>query len=216
MTRRTLAGVRLIAITDRAVLPERETLARLQRLVRRATPGSVLVQLRDRALSARARLHFGVELRALTRAHEQLFQVNDRLDLALLLDADGVHLGEGSIRTEDARSLLGLGRFVTRACHDPERAGDVDADGILLSPVAAPRKGAPALGVEALERTRAILRARARTTRVFALGGIDASNAAACLDAGADGVAAIGAVLADDGSEALLAALALARVPLEV
>ncbi len=207
MSHGALAGVRLIAITDRSVASAAETLARLERLLNIARPGSVLVQLRDRELSARERFGFGSELRALTRRHAQLFQINDRLDLAVLLDADAVHLGEGSVSTRDARALLGPARLVTRACHDPERVGDVDADGVLLSPILAARKGAAALGVAALARARALLSVGTRPAQLFALGGVDATNAAACLDAGSDGVAAIGAAVGADAPEPLLAAL---------
>jgi thiamine-phosphate diphosphorylase len=205
-----LANVRLIALTERSVASAATTLSRLERLVTRARPGSIVVQLRDRELSARERLRFGSELRDLTRAHAQLFQVNDRLDLALLLDADGVHLGESAVSTSDARALLGPNRFVTRAWHDPERVRELDADGVLLSPVFAPRKGAPALGIEALARARTLLRLGARPLRLFALGGVDQNGVAACLDAGADGIAAVAAVIGSEAPEALLPALGIA------
>lgn len=207
-----LSNVRLIAITDRAVASAATTLQRLERLVRRAPPESVLVQLRDRELSARERFRFGSELRALTRAHAQLLAVNDRLDLALVLDADGVHLGEHAVSTGDARIILGEDRFVTRSCHEPERAPQVDADAVLLSPVLSPRKGAPALGAGALGVARERLRAAGRTTRLFALGGVDAGNAARCVEAGADGVAAIGALVGSDTPELLLGVV-LSRSP---
>lgn len=212
MSHGALAQVGLIAITDRAVASAAETLERIERIVRRAPPRSVLVQLRDRELPAKERCGFGAELRALTRAHAQLFQVNDRLDLAILLDADGVHLGERSVATADARALLGEARFVTRACHNPERAPEVDADGVVLSPVLAPRKSAPALGEAALMLARERSRAAGRhDARLFALGGVTARNAARCFAAGADGVAAIGAIVGSETPEALLAAVMSAR-----
>jgi len=213
VSRGALANVRLIALTDRSIAGAAETLARLERLVHQAPPGSVLVQLRDRELDGAERFRFGAALRALTHAHAQLFQVNDRLDLAVLLDADGVHLGEASVSTADARRVLGEPRFVTRACHDPERAPHVDADGILLSPVFAARKGAAALGVSALARARERLRDAGSRTRLFALGGVEAGNAAACLEAGADGVAAIASVVGSEAPEAVLAAVLASRAP---
>ncbi len=206
-----LAHVRLIALTDRTIANAALTLARLDRALSRARPGSVLVQLRDRELSAAERLAFGAELRALTRAHGQLFQVNDRLDLAVLLAADGVHLGESSVTAEDARRLLGAESFVTRACHDAERAGELNADAVLLSPVFEPRKGAAALGLAAVTRACERLREAGRNTRVFALGGVRAENAVDCLAAGAQGVAAIGAVVGVDEPDAILLALGIAR-----
>jgi thiamine-phosphate pyrophosphorylase len=167
----------------------------------------VLIQLRDRELSARRRLALGADLSALCRKYEQLFAVNDRLDLALLLDADGVHLGEGSVMPQDARALIG-GRFISRACHALDDTAPRGADAIVLSPILAPRKGRPALGLGALAAAR---RAAGHAVLLYALGGIDALGARRCLEAGADGVAVIGAVLDVPDPTPLLEALGVLR-----
>jgi thiamine-phosphate pyrophosphorylase len=199
----------LFAVTDRQRATAEATLERFARLGQAARPGSVAFQLRDGELSARERLHFGRALRAVARATEQLVLVNDRLDLAVLLEADGVHLGEAGVATAEARRLLGERAFVSRACHDVSRVGSDDADAVLLSPVFEARKGRPALGIGALE---AALEARGGrgAPAVFALGGVTAENAATCLAAGADGVAAIGAVLHGE-LDALVRALHIER-----
>ena len=206
---------RLIAISDRRVLDRTRTLARFSELAALARPGSVLFQLRDLELSLTERLSFGRELVALAQAEGQAVAVNDRLDLAVLLDADAVHLGEAGIETEDVRNVVGAELWVSRACHSVDRAAELDADGVLLAPVVAARKGRTPLGMEALTRARAALDGAGRGTQLFALGGVDAENAAACLGAGAHGVAVIGAVLeaADDTERlrALVAALGIAR-----
>lgn len=205
---------RLIAITDRQVATAEQTLARFEHLARAARPRSVLFQLRDRELSARERLAFGQQLKALSVAADQGFQVNDRLDLALLLGADAVHLGESSVVAADARRLLGAACFVTSACHEPEGAVDVGVDGWLVSPVAAERKGRPPLGLGVLRDFHARWLAAAGTRglpALYALGGVDAGNARACLDAGATGVAVIGAALAALDPLPLLRALDIAR-----
>jgi thiamine-phosphate pyrophosphorylase len=189
---------RLIAVTDTTVAPRGVLEARLEVLLRAAAPGSVMVQLRDRQLPDRDRIALGHELRALTRRHRQLFAVNDRCDLAFLLDTDGLHLGEQSISPEDARKLVGS-LWISRACHDPSRAEPLGADAVVLAPVLAPRKGASALGLGAIAAARGGL--AGSSTLLYALGGVDAASAPACLAAGADGVAAIGAVL--DGRDVL-------------
>ena len=188
---------RLIAITDTLVAPRGVLEARLEVLLAAAAPGSVMVQLRDRQLPDRERIALGRELRALTRRHRQLFAVNDRCDLAFLLETDGLHLGEQSITPGDARKLVGP-LWISRACHEPSRAEPLGADALVLAPVLAPRKGAAALGLLALGTAKAALGANAL---LYALGGVDAASAAACLAAGADGIAAIGAVL--DGRDVL-------------
>lgn len=206
---------KLIAISDRRVLDRAGTLARFAELAAFARPGSVLFQLRDLDLSLSERLSFGRELVILARAAGQTVAVNDRLDLAVLLDADAVHLGEAGIETEDVRNVVGPELWVSRACHSVDRAAELEADGVLLAPVVAARKGRTPLGVEALTRARAALDLAGRGTQLFALGGVDAQSAAACLDAGAHGVAVIGAVL-DDAHEGVrwrefVTALGIAR-----
>ena len=198
---------RLIAITDTQVAPVGELEARLASLAAAATPHSVMIQLRDRELPIRERFELGQRLVRVAREHEQLFAVNDRADLALLLEADGLHLGEQSVEPEDARKLVGPEVFISRACHDSARAQPRGADAVVLSPVLAPRKGNPARGVEALAEARR----GAGGAMVYALGGIDADGARHCLEAGADGVAVVGAVLDGRDPLPLLAALGVAR-----
>ena len=205
---------RLIALTDRSVASAAVTLARFERLALAARPGTVLLQLRDRELAVRERLAFGRELRALATRTGQLLQVNDRLDLALLLDADALHLGEGRVAATEARRLVGAARFVTRACHEPDPAREPGVDGWLVSPIFAARKGRDALGLGVLgERVAPEPTAAGPWGRpyVYALGGVTADNAAACLRAGAAGVAVIGAVLGVEDPSALVAALGIAR-----
>jgi thiamine-phosphate pyrophosphorylase len=197
---------KLIAITDSSLATTEVWVERLSALAAMATPGSLMLQLRDRELPLRVRANFGRKLRALCAASEQLFAVNDRIDLALALGADGLHLGEASVSTADARRFAPA-LWISRAFHDP--TGAVDADAVLLSPIFAPRKGAQPLGVEAIARARRVDESAGKQL-LYALGGISAENARACLEAGADGVAAIFAVLAPD-PRPLLEALGIAR-----
>jgi thiamine-phosphate pyrophosphorylase len=196
-----------MAITDLAVCPLDELETRLAWLLASAEPGSVAVQLRDPELSAADRLALGHRLRRLTRDHEKYLMVNDRLDIAVLVRADGVHLGERSVRPEDARAALLPSAWISRACHDPAEAAPRDADAVVLSPIVAPRKGRPALGLSALTTARR----HAGGAALYALGGVDAHSAAQCLAAGAHGVAAIGSALGLVDPGPLLQALGIAR-----
>jgi thiamine-phosphate pyrophosphorylase len=200
---------RLVVITDTNAAPPDLLARRIDSLLSRAHPGSVAIQLRDHELSARARLELGRRLLDSVRRHGAPLIVNDRLDLALVLGAQGVHLGERSVATRDARQLLPHA-WISRACHDPERvAEDPDADAVLLSPILAARKGRPALGLPALRRARALLPAQ---RALIALGGVDAEGAARCLEAGAGAVAVIGAVLAPNDERSVDALLEVLQI----
>ncbi len=207
----TRAELRLVAITDLQLLPAGALEARLALLCREAKAGSVAVLLRDHGVGAQERLSLGRKLRQLTAATGQELWVADRLDLALLLEADGVHLGEASVSAAAARRLISSGRRVSRAWHgDSFTAADeaelAEVDALLVSPVLAARHGRPALGLRTLARLAVAAHALPRPPALYALGGVGAADAPACRAAGATGVAAIGAALTGD-LPALLAAL---------
>jgi len=146
-----------------------------------------------------------MRLRELTRRLGQWLLVNDRLDLARLLDADGVHLGEASVRQEDARALLGDRVGLFRALHEVSALPQVPVAtaGVLLSPVLAPRKGRQALGLEGLGAAARLARQSlgAEAPRLYALGGVGPEHLGACVAAGAWGVAAIGSAWAEGAEE---------------
>lgn len=181
-------------------------LARFEDLGRRAQPGSVLFTVRDYTLSARARWQLAERLARMARATKQRLGVADRADLARAFGCTGFHLPEGGMTAADARRYLGSRVFLTRACHDLSRAAEVELNARLVSPIFEPRKGRAALGLAALSRASG-----AGQCTAFALGGVSAGNAAACLGAGAGGVAVIGAALAPDPAPLLLA-LGILRV----
>ncbi len=208
---------RLIAISDDQRGQTELWLEQLRLLLGGARPASVAVLLRDRQLPIRQRLQLGQGLRQLTRGFGQALWVNDRIDLACLLEADGVHLSEASVTVDDARRLAqvwGRSFRVSAACHAPEAFAQATADALLLSPLCEPRKQRPALGLAGLERA---LAARARRAAglgacaLYALGGVTRHDAAALLAAGADGVALIGELFVPGAVPELLDALGIRR-----
>jgi thiamine-phosphate pyrophosphorylase len=197
----------LMAITCVARFGVDQTLAMAERVCGLATAGSVVVQLRDRELGPRQRLELGRRVREITRRFGQWLCVGERVDLALLLDADALHLPESSPEPTRLRQFLarrGRPRWLSRAVHAGSALPD-DCDGWVVAPVAEARKGRPALGFEALAQLSGSV---PRGTRVFALGGLGASNAAHCLACGAS-VAAIDAVYSE--TERLVDALGIRR-----
>ncbi|MEP7126060.1 MAG: thiamine phosphate synthase [Byssovorax sp.] len=189
---------RVVQITDASALPGSALLARIASIAPLAPERRrrFAVQLRDPGLTSRALLQLGLRLRGATRAVDAALIINDRLDLAVALHADGVHLGRRSVCIADARALLGPDAWISVACHsvdDVVRAATEGADAVTLSPIfASPGKGS-SLGLAAIEAARKAL--GARPIALHALGGVDLDNAASCFAAGADGVASIRADL---------------------
>jgi len=164
------------------------------------------VQLRERDLATRELLALAVELRAMTRAAGAALLINDRIDVALACDADGVHLPSHSFAVAEARALLGPDRLIGVSTHSPaELAAAAGADFAVFGPLYdTPSKRAygPPLGLDGLRAARA-----AAPLPLFAIGGIDAARAADARAAGADGVAVIRAVLAAADPTAAAASL---------
>ena len=165
------------------------------------------VQLRQ-PLPARELLERARELREICTEFDAPLLVNDRADVALAAGADGVHLPSKGLAPADARAL-GL-RVVGQSVHTAREAAASAADFVVFAPVF-DTPGKTAQGVERLREA-----CRATPLPVFALGGVDPSNAARCIDAGARGVACIRSVLgAKDPAAAAIAlwkAIALAIV----
>lgn len=196
----------LVVITEAAVRGASVTLERMTEVCRLAQPGTVAVQLRDRDWPVRARLELGAAIRRITAEWGQQLWVNDRLDLALLLSADALHLPTNGVAACSIRHHLtanGIRLAISEAVHDLNAPSVADI--AMLSPIFESRKGRAALGADALTDYRR----RHPTPAVYALGGVDATTAPLALRAGARGVAAIGAP--HEAPRALLASLGLLR-----
>jgi len=157
--------------------------------------GLTLVQYRDKHADDDARLANAHELCQLCHRYDALFVVNDRVDLALAVEADGVHLGQQDIPIALARQLLGAQRIIGRSTHCPDdlhRAIQEGADYIGVGPVyETPTKaGRPAAGLDYVRYAAAHA-----TIPWFAIGGIDADNLDAVLAAGARQVAVVRAIM---------------------
>jgi thiamine-phosphate pyrophosphorylase len=193
--------LRLNAIVD----PERSggrDLAELARLC--AQGGATLVQLRDKVSETRAMIEQAKAIKDALAPFSVAFVVNDRVDVALAAGADGVHLGPDDMDVADARRLLGANAIiglsiknVGEAAAAPLALIDYVGSGGVYTTLSKEQKNTP-IGPEGLARIIAVLRDRARGENkalpVCGIAGIDASNAAAVIGAGADGVAVISAL----------------------
>lgn len=165
-------------------------------IARKAIAGGVtLIQLREKEAPLKDVLSVGRQLRGLCKEHGIPFVVNDRVDVALLLDADGVHVGQDDVPASAARSLLG-----------PDKIVGVSA-GSLLEAAWAVSEGADYLGVgpiyptgtkkDAGEAVGTPLIGELKTRYglpIVGIGGINVHNAAHVVQAGADGIAVVSAI----------------------
>ena len=158
--------------------------------------GIRVVQVREKLGTARRGLEIAAALRGATREHGALLLVNDRLDLALAVDADGVHLGQDDMPVATARAILGPDALIGLSITDPAQleALDVrDADYLGVGAVFPTGSKADAryTGLELLAAARAAV-----DVPIVAIGGITLANAAAAVLAGADVAAVISAIAA--------------------
>ena len=187
--RRQLAQCRLYLITSPSPRLETTVAAALEAGVR-------LVQYRAKEADDGRRFAEANALRQLCARHGALFLVNDRVDLALAVDADGVHLGQADLPPALARRLLGRERLIGRSTNRLEHLQQAVADGcdyVGVGPVhATPTKP----GREPVGLAYVAAAAAQSPIPCFAIGGIDSTNLAAVLAAGAPGVAVVRAITA--------------------
>lgn len=189
-------GFNLYLITDRKQVRNGDLIAAIEQ----ALQGGVrAVQLREKDLSSGDLYELALELRRLTRLFDARLLINDRIDIALAVDADGVHLPETGIPAAQARKLLPPEKLIGVSCHNLTgalAAQQNGADFITFGPVFhTPSKAAygEPVGLGMLAET-----AKALTIPVFALGGIKGGDIKRVMKTGAYGVALISAILASD------------------
>ena len=197
-------------VTDAGLSAERSTIA----VVEAAIEGGVdIVQLREKNMSARSRYDLGLELRELTREADVPFLVNDRIDIAEGIDADGVHLGDDDLPIAAAREQLGENAIVGRSVSTPDAAREAEQAGADYLGVGAvygttSKETTPEQSNIGLDRIRAV---REATDLPFVgIGGVTPENADEVVSAGADGVAVISAITAATDPEAATRRLASA------
>ncbi len=182
----------LYFVTDRKQTANRP----LADVVHAALDGGVrAVQLREKDLEGRELYALAERLRALTRRYQARLLVNDRLDVALAVEADGVHLGQNSFAVEDARRLLGAEKLIGVSTHSQhEIAAAQEADFLVFGPVYYTPSKAAYGEPQGLDRLRAAVAHSA--VPVFAIGGIKTERVAEVLETGAHGIAMISAISA--------------------
>ncbi len=182
-------GSSLYAIVDVEASREPVELAR-----RALSAGCGMLQLRAKRLDDRSFVSLALELRTLCRERGAPFVVNDRADIARIVGADGLHLGQDDLEVADARKVVGR-MHIGVSTHSPEQARQAELDGadlVAFGPIfttSTKENPDPVVGLEALRQM-----CRDASRPVVAIGGITPENAAETLGAGARYVAVISAL----------------------
>ena len=157
--------------------------------------GASMIQLRHKTASGNQLYSWAVEIRKRCRQYHALFIINDRLDIALASDADGVHLGQDDLPAAAARKLLGSNFIIGISASSVDEAVQAEKDGAdyigfgHIYPTISKLKEHAPLGTEMLRHLTSLL-----SVPVVAIGGISIENAGLLISCGASGVAVISAV----------------------
>jgi len=186
-------ALRLYLCTDRALSLGRPLLETTETAI---DGGVTLVQLREKDLSSREFYELALALRELTKRRKVPLVINDRLDIALAVEADGLHIGQSDLPIEAVRRIAGKNFFTGVSAGTIEealRAEKAGADYLGVGAVFPTGSKADAGDAIGLDGLRAIC--AAVTIPVVAIGGIAPDNAAQILQSGAAGIAVISAIL---------------------
>lgn len=183
----------LYLVTDRTLSCGRP----LETIVEEALEGGVtMVQLREKQASSKEFYEIAVRLKRVLHSYHVPLIINDRLDIALACDADGLHIGQNDLPYAVARQWLGKEKIIglsVESRQDAIHANTLDVDYIGISPVfgtATKTDTAIPLGLEGVQAIAAISRHPA-----VGIGGMNIRNAQAVVRAGADGIAVVSAIM---------------------
>lgn len=196
----------LYLVSDRTLTGGRDLLWVLER----ALEGGVnAVQLREKDLSGRDLFELAKKTRTLCERYGAPLFINDRVDVALAVDAAGVQLGKASLPIEVARTLLGPDKLIGASIHSPEEATDAKsagADFLVFGPVYFTPSKASFGGPRGVSALRKIV--EVGLLPVYAIGGISTKNTAEVREAGANGIALISSIIANENPKDAAAAMA--------
>ncbi len=191
---------RICLVTDRGLSRGRSLVDVVDAAVR---GGVTMVQLREKDATTRAFLEEAMALKALLQPLRIPLLINDRVDIALAVDADGVHVGQTDMPVETVRRLIGPGKIIGLSTTNAQHVTAADAqaaDYLGVGPLYLQQTKANAstpLGVEGFARLRALT-----SKPLMAIGGMKADNSRQVLEAGADGLAVVSAIVAADDPQA--------------
>ncbi|NMA75007.1 MAG: thiamine phosphate synthase [Bacteroidales bacterium] len=183
----------LYLVTDRDLALNRPLIDVVEQAVK---GGVTMVQLREKNCSSKAFYNEAKQLKKLLSSYNIPLIINDRLDIALAVDTDGLHIGQHDLPYPIARKLLGKNKIIglsVENLQDIEESNNWDVDYIGLSPVfntSTKTDTAKALGLDGVKELTSLT-----THPSVGIGGINLSNASEIIQAGADGIAVVSAIM---------------------
>lgn len=189
----------LYLITDRKIIGNKNIIEFLSDAIK---GGVTAIQLREKECTTREFIQLARQAKTLLQDYDIPLIINDRLDVALAVDADGVHIGQNDIEYVDARRILGNEKTIgvsVETISQVQEAIKNNVDYISISPIfLTPTKPDVQTfwGLDGLREVRKLT-----SKYLVAIGGINISNARAVLEAGADGIAVVSAICASDNPE---------------
>ena len=190
----------LYLVTDRSLSLDRD----MEWIVEEAVKGGVtMVQLREKECSTRDFIELAIRLKQKLAPYNVPLIINDRADVALAANADGLHIGQSDIKYNMARQLLGADKIIGLSVENMEQvyeSNNMDVDYIGISPVfstATKTDTAPPFGLEGIRDVMAICNHPA-----VAIGGINLTNIREIMAAGAHGIAVVSAICSAESPKA--------------
>jgi thiamine-phosphate pyrophosphorylase len=184
---------RLCVITDTSVQQKYSHVDIVRMAIR---GGADIIQFRDKSMPTVGLIKTAKMIKKMCSKTGVIFIVNDRVDVALLSDADGVHLGIDDIKVKDARKLLGRNKIIGGTVHNLKEAINAEKDGAdylgfgHIYPTASKLKLTSPVGTEGLKRIIKKIK-----IPIFAIGGIGLNNIKDVAETGVHGIAVIGSVV---------------------
>lgn len=187
-----MLDMRLYLVTDRSYLAGRDFLTVLDAALR---GGVTMIQLREKEASSREFFDLAIQVRELAHSHGVPLWINDRLDIALAVEADGLHIGQSDLPAAVARRLMPPAMKLGVSAQTVEQAIQAERDGADCLGVGAmfptgTKSDAKPVSADELRRIKQTVR-----IPIVAIGGINASNLALPMRYGADGVAVVSAIM---------------------
>jgi thiamine-phosphate pyrophosphorylase len=182
----------LYLVTDRDILENRDLCSCIEEAI---LGGVTLVQLREKDISTLEFYEIALKVKEVTSKYNVPLIINDRMDIALACDAEGLHIGQSDLPLEIARKILGKNKIIGVSAATVEKAKEAEKNGADYIGVGAifptgSKDDAVTIGTHQLKRIREEV-----TLPIVAIGGINESNCSKAIANGADGIAVISAIL---------------------